>query len=474
MIGANRSRGIVFSGALIAVFATFGDSVASAQVTVDPGAAGASAGASVGAGASVAPAANGASTGAAAQPTVTSTFFPGGVAPPPPGQALGGGNVGGSSSSRPKSGDETDGFDLGPNRAGARGNGGAAMRGDASGPVFTSGPRSSTLKGLAVPSTHTVKKRDTLWRICEQYFKNPYQWPRIWAMNPQIKNPHYIEVGEVVRLKLGTSEPDSIRSTAGGNLVDRRRQVGPGTIFLREQAFFDEDKQEVFGEVYASPEDKMFLTDTDQVYVKVKKDDVVIGQELTVFRPIEPDIRGGATKNIVRIQGTLKVNQWNEKTKVARASVIETLDTIERGALVALIPRHFEVVPPKKADVNLKAKVVSSINHNVFYGQNQLVFVDKGSEDGLVPGNRLFIGRRADVWRDSFVSDNAGTRVAIESQQPAKVERLAPAPSRDEFPEEVIGELRVIGTKKHSSICLVTRSEREIEIGDVGIARQDF
>jgi nucleoid-associated protein YgaU len=55
--------------------------------------------------------------------------------------------------------------------------------------------------GALVPPLHTVKKGDTLWDICDTYFANPWQWPRVWSYNPDILNPHWIYPGEVVRLK---------------------------------------------------------------------------------------------------------------------------------------------------------------------------------------------------------------------------------------------------------------------------------
>src|SRR5262245_14017322 len=43
-----------------------------------------------------------------------------------------------------------------------------------------------------VPELHTVKKGDTLWGVCQVYFQDPWRWPRLWAENPLITNPHWI------------------------------------------------------------------------------------------------------------------------------------------------------------------------------------------------------------------------------------------------------------------------------------------
>ena len=48
--------------------------------------------------------------------------------------------------------------------------------------------------------THTVKKGDTLWSICEKYYGDPYLWPELWEMNQFVTNPHWISPGDIIKL----------------------------------------------------------------------------------------------------------------------------------------------------------------------------------------------------------------------------------------------------------------------------------
>lgn len=390
-----------------------------------------------------------------------------GVAPLPPGGTLGGGNAE-YSSSKPITGNERDSFDF------KRGGTGGTVRGGENS-SFVLGDGGGMSRSGPVPNAHTVRKGDTLWGICDFYFHNPYQWPRIWSYNPQIQNPHWIYPGDQVKLRggaggLGEAVAQGPSPAAGPGIIDRRRQVPPETVFLRNQGYIDDDTNN-WGVLNGSAEDKLILSDFDEVYLRIGSDhDLKIGQELTVYRPVR---KVGAGK-VIEIQGTVKVDQWNPKERIARARIVESLDAIERGARVGPIQRKFEVVPPVRNDKDVESTVLTSVHPHNFFGQNQVVFIDKGEEGGLKPGNRMFVIRKGDAWHRTQPTRSAAKRIALEDESPAATESV-PRP-RDEkaLPEEVIAELRVIEVRKTSSMALVTASRREIEAGDKAVARSGY
>ena len=45
---------------------------------------------------------------------------------------------------------------------------------------------------------------DTLWEIAQKFLGDAYYWPRLWSVNEQITNPHWIYPGNYIYFRMGT------------------------------------------------------------------------------------------------------------------------------------------------------------------------------------------------------------------------------------------------------------------------------
>lgn len=59
------------------------------------------------------------------------------------------------------------------------------------------------------PENYTVVKGDTLWDISGRFLSQPWKWPELWHVNPQIQNPHLIYPGDSPRLSTRRGWPST-------------------------------------------------------------------------------------------------------------------------------------------------------------------------------------------------------------------------------------------------------------------------
>jgi len=423
-----------------------------------------------------APAAPSEPAAAPATPGQTTTVYtPYGF--PAPGTDI---NAGLPSSSRPITGETQDTFDLAPQSSGR-----VVVQGSKNAAGIVDSEPAHRAAPLHVPELHVVTQGETLWALSGRYYASPWQWPKLWSYNAQIKDPHWIYPGDQILLRhpnsLGQSATLASRNvggTARGRLTRAGvKGVSSDTVFLRDQGFIGDPEKDEWGEVAGAVEEQMLLAEGSHVYLLLEEGKSVRpGQELTIFRSVrQPENVPGARTPpgaIVRVNGTVRVDSFDPKTRVARGVITESLDVVERGAKVGPVRRNFEVVGRRPNSKEVEARILTSFYPHVYLAQNQIIFLDRGQEDGLAAGNTLYVLRRGDTWRKSLgtASKMVRDRLKMDSPELVDVETTPLSGKEKDFPEEVVAELRVLTTEPKSSVALVLQSRRELVPGDRAVA----
>ena len=101
-----------------------------------------------------------------------------------------------------------------------------------------SGRTMATATGIPLtadaPEQYVVKPGDTLWDISKVYLRDPWYWPEIWYVNPQVANPHLIYPGDVLRLVYIDGQPRlTIAERAEGG-TGGKKLVAPGASRAHE------------------------------------------------------------------------------------------------------------------------------------------------------------------------------------------------------------------------------------------------
>lgn len=308
------------------------------------------------------------------------------------------------------------------------------------------------------PELHVVQKGDTLWSLCSKYFNDPWRWPRLWAANPVITNPHWIFPGDIIRLGAGNAStgvpapsPSAMPARQGLTSVNRTSALGGSAFLIREMGFIEAKDLDQAATITGSREEKVMLSTGDQAYLRYPKEKALrAGERYSVFstdsdQPVVDTTTGKAYGYLVRLQGDVVINQIAEND-VARGTLMDTVVPIERGARVSPFVHQFKRIEPRPSNVNLEARVIATFEPNILLGTGHFVVLNRGKRDGVQVGNRTFVIRRGDGYR--------ATLEDWEVHDP-------------ESPKEVVGEILVLDVRDDASVAWITRTNKELKVGEL-------
>lgn len=310
-----------------------------------------------------------------------------------------------------------------------------------------------------VPATHQVKKGDTLWSVCQLYFRDPWKWPQLWSLNPQITNPHWIFSGDALRLKPGAG---SLASTGALDLAPNVSQDATktdGVVVLRETGFLSAPDLVAAGVINGSREEKIMLSSGDAAYLKFPKDKrLVAGERYTVFTvdkdaPIrDPRDTQKVVGYLVKIYGELVLNQVADETS-GRGTLLELTSPVERGYFISKRVQPFRRIKPVASEASVESVVVASFAPRGLLAEQDFVVLSRGARDGLKVGNRSYVIRKGDGYRP----------------------RMERGPAFDDgFPKEVVAQLLVVDVHESASVAWVEKSTKEIQVGEHAETRRGY
>lgn len=304
---------------------------------------------------------------------------------------------------------------------------------------------------------YVVQTGDTLWDIARRYLNSPYYWPKIWERNTFVINPHLIFPGDILYIY-----PDGLVEKPY-TAPDRSIPVGPisGPGGTRKEVvyqpagstgFLATEEVESAGRIVGNPANIVLLGENQYVYVNVgKADRVEVGDRYSVFRVGEPDVKKSQMV-IHPVTGEpfgYKVTQLGEieitKTyaETSEALIINSFREIHNGDLVTpyLQPLEEKVQVRATEVESLHAYIVTSKDNRKLLGRNDIVYIDRGSEDGVMRGN-VFI---AYLPCETVVDDVTKQVIRI--------------------PEKILGSVLILEPRSKSSVGLIIESYREFSPG---------
>ncbi len=337
---------------------------------------------------------------------------------------------------------------------------------------------------------YTVVPGDTLWDLAQQFYGDAYLWPQLWENNRYILDSHWIYPGDPLVVGLEVESADSLADLGpnadsmasdetaeeqGDGILGADEGLG-GPVPLGTQTDIycsgyiggmdEEFSVTIIGSEYENLTPRLdggetFLQGsfgaTDTIKYGMATSDIVyldggrasgmeIGSLFTIVEPrrrVNHPITGEPVGRLYAYLGRVRVLSVQEETAIAE--IVQSCDPVVVGA--KLKPFEPEPVPlarigqmrpinyPTTAE-NLEGAPTVLMSHDdiVSLGQDHLVFIDRGAEQEVSPGDIYTIYRR--------------------NRKPG-------------LPPVIVGELGVLSVHENSSVARIITSRHTVYVGDV-------
>lgn len=320
----------------------------------------------------------------------------------------------------------------------------------------------------AAPMSYTVKRGDTLWDISSMFLRDPWLWPEIWQVNPQVQNPHLIYPGDVLTLTFGADGRPAISLARGGGArldPQLRSSELDGAIatipysaiaaFLERPSLLSKEQIRGAPRVFAFRDKHMIGGAGLEAYVNGLENGAV-NQRYNVVH-VGEEIRDPDDGAVLGYQGiytaTAIVMATGEPAKAALTdSARETLEGDRLLGTDADAPLNFV---PRAPSTDVRGQIISVIDATTLIGQYKIVAINRGAKHGLEPGHVLAIDEAGDVVYDKTREKDGGVKA---SRAFAKKVQL---------PSERIGTMLVFRVFDRMSYALVVGATNPIRIADV-------
>jgi len=287
------------------------------------------------------------------------------------------------------------------------------------------------------PNQYTVQEGDTLWDIASVFLRDPWYWPEVWYVNPQVENPHLIYPGDVLSLVSIDGRQRIVNQQISAYRLSPQARITPLneaivsipyeqiSAFLSKGIVLERKQANQLPYILAVRGEHMIAAAGNEIYVRggepvpngTRFSIVHIGDKL-----IDPDdgkligyqgiyvgegsmIRGGDP-------ATVALTNTNREALEGDRLIPETVD----------IPLNFF---PKAPDIEVDGRIISVVDGVSLIGQYQVVVMNRGARHGLAPGDVLTVFQDGEYVRDrysksAFVSKNslfAGEKVKLPDEE---------------------------------------------------------
>ena len=264
------------------------------------------------------------------------------------------------------------------------------------------------------PNEYVVQVGDTLWDIAATFLRDPWYWPEIWYVNPDIVNPHLIYPGDVLGLVYIDGQPRITNVRASTYRMSPQARVTPLTesissipyedvaAFLSSGVVLEKDQADALPYLLETRGDHLIASAGNEIYVRGITQDTP-GIRFSVVHIGDP-LYDPDDGRLIGFQG-IPVGDGRLRRGGDPATVALTDTSMEAKPGDRLLPEEVDIPLnffPRSPSSTIDGRIISVVGGVTQIGQYQVVVLNRGSRDGLSVGDVLTVFQTGETVKDRF------------------------------------------------------------------------
>ena len=318
------------------------------------------------------------------------------------------------------------------------------------------------------PTNYMIVKGDTLWDIASRFLRDPWRWPDIWYVNPQIRNPHLIYPGDEVVLTFKDGKPRlELRRNKGNNSL-RVIKLGPEVRkeqlkrpipsipinaiqqFLSSPRVMSKSAMENLPHIASSHDARLIAGTGDKAYVRN-----LTPSEQTRYTIIRPGVEYRDSEREGKSSLGYEALHVGEAvvTQFGETASIEITES-KREVLIGdrLVPATAQRLDynflPHAPEKRVRGQIIAVVDGVSRIGQYQVVVVNRGTTHGLEKGHVLAVYQSGIQVMDR-------TNSSMFSKE------------RFTLPDEKTGHMMIFRSFEKVSYALIMKATRDMRVYDM-------
>jgi len=300
---------------------------------------------------------------------------------------------------------------------------------------------------------YKVEPGDTLWDLGQRFYGDPWTWPMIWELNPEVPDPHWIYPGQIlkVRVERGVTVYGETPKPVQPDLFEPPTAMAFDTTFsydtrINRIDLISEEMMEGAGRIIDHIDDQVLLPENHYVYFTMQKTaNVQLGDVYTIFRTqerIDHPMQSGPAGYLINMLGeieTVDSTTLPNGKVVYTGKIIDSTAEIVIGDRLMVMDRSPVRIKLKMTDLEMTGTIIhSTADRDMLLATGHIAYIDLGLKHGVNVGNSFSVWRRSKREQD--------------------------------LPGYKIGNIIVLRVNDKTSTVLVTNATREMLVGDMVIS----